>query len=174
MIFDVDWQALFMPTVPLLEIFLRGTIVYLMLFTVIRIMLRRIGGNFQLADILMVALIAAAAQNAMARDHHSVTDGLILIVTLVFWSYSLDWLGHRFPKFQRFYNPPELPLVRDGQMMRHNMRLELLTEDELMSQLRRYGIRDVSEVKEAYLEGDGSISVTRNKGKSKKRQTPAA
>lgn len=162
-----------MPTVPLLEIFLRGTVVYLLLFTVMRIMLRRVGGSFQLADILMVALIAAAAQNAMARDHHSVTDGMILIMTLVFWSYSLDWLGHRFPRFQHFYNPPPLPLVRDGQMMRHNMRLELLTEDELMSQLRRCGIHDLSEVKEAFIEGDGSISVTRAKRKSRKRQKPA-
>ena len=36
---------------------------------------------------------------------------------------------------------------------------ELLTEDELMSQLRENGVSDISQVKEAYIEGDGRISV---------------
>jgi uncharacterized membrane protein YcaP (DUF421 family) len=102
MLFDVDWQNIFAPSVPVLEIMIRGSVVYLALFLLIRLTLRRVGGTFDLADILMVALIAAAAQNAMARDHRSVTDGLILIVTIVFWGYALDWLGHRFPRFQRF------------------------------------------------------------------------
>jgi uncharacterized membrane protein YcaP (DUF421 family) len=173
MIFEIDWQGIFVPTVPVLEIFIRGSLLYLALFLLIRLTLRRVGGTFDLADILMVALIAAAAQNAMAREHHSVTDGLILIVTIVFWGYMLDWLGHRFPRFQRFYNPPPLPLVRDGRMLRHNMRLQLITEDELMSQLRRYRIEDLMEVKEARMEADGSITVTKKrKRKSRKRSNP--
>ena len=37
------------------------------------------------------------------------------------------------------------------------MQKEMLTREELMSQLRLQGIEDVSEVKECYLEGEGSI-----------------
>lgn len=168
MIFDIDWQNLFVPSVSIIEIVIRGSVIYLMLFFLMRMTLRRVGGRFELSDILMVALIAAAAQNAMARDHHSVTDGLVLVATIIFWSYALDWLGHRFPRFQRFYSPPPLPLVKDGRVLIRNMRLELITEDELMSQLRRYGITDLNDVKEAYMEGDGMITVTKRKRKSKK------
>ena len=157
--FNLDWYGIFAPSVPFLEIILRGTIIYLVLFALLRFAFRRIGGTIGLGDVLMIALVAAAAQNAIAREHHSITDGLILIATIAFWNYALDWLGHRFPLIQRFYHPPPLLLVKDGRFLYKNMRSELITIDELMTHLRRAGIDDVADVAEAHMEGDGSITV---------------
>ncbi len=39
------------------------------------------------------------------------------------------------------------------------MRKELITEGELMTQLREQGIDDIQRVKAAHIEGDGYISV---------------
>ncbi len=158
--FNIDWHGIFAPSVPFLEIVLRGTIVYLVLFVLLRMTFRRIGGNIGLGDVLMIALVAAAAQNAIAREHHSVTDGLILIATIAFWNYALDWLGQHVPLIQRFYHPPPLLLVKNGRLLHKNMRQELITEDELMSQLRRAGVPKLADVAEAHMEGDGSITVT--------------
>ncbi|MEW6268832.1 MAG: YetF domain-containing protein [Thermodesulfobacteriota bacterium] len=47
----------------------------------------------------------------------------------------------------------------NGVLQRANMRRELITEDELMSQLRQHGIGDLSEVETACIEGDGRVSV---------------
>ena len=157
--FDIDWQGIFAPSVPFPEIVLRGTIVYLVLFILLRVTFRRIGGNIGLGDVLMIALVAAAAQNAIAREHHSVTDGLILIATIAFWNYALDWLGQHVPWIQRFYHPPPLLLVKNGRLLLKNMRHELITEDELMSQLRKAGVPELDDVAEALMEGDGSITV---------------
>jgi uncharacterized membrane protein YcaP (DUF421 family) len=44
-------------------------------------------------------------------------------------------------------------------MNRRNMRRELLTFDELMSELRGQSIDDISAVKRAFLEHDGTLSV---------------
>jgi uncharacterized membrane protein YcaP (DUF421 family) len=158
--FNLDWHDIFAPSVPFLEIVIRGTIVYLVLFVLLRMTFRRIGGNIGLGDVLMIALVAAAAQNAIAREHHSVTDGLILIATIAFWNYALDWLGQHVFWIQRFYHPPPLLLVKNGRLLHKNMRQELITEDELMSQLRRAGVPALADVAEAYMEGDGSITVT--------------
>ena len=158
--FNLDWYSIFAPSVPFLEIVVRGTIVYLVLFVLLRLTFRRIGGTIGLGDVLMIALVAAAAQNAIAREHHSVTDGLILIATIAFWNYALDWLGKHVPWVQRFYHPPPLLLVKNGHLLYKNMRQELITEDELMSQLRRAGVQELADVAEAHMEGDGSITVT--------------
>jgi uncharacterized membrane protein YcaP (DUF421 family) len=154
----VNWQGIFAPSVPVLEIIIRGTVVYLVLFILLRLTFKRTSGTIGLADVLMIALVAAAAQNAIAREHHSVTDGIILIATIAFWSYVLDWLGHRFTRFQRFYHPPPLLLVKNGQPIYRNMRLELVTEDELRAQLRRAGFNRLEDVLQAHMEGDGSIT----------------
>ena len=165
-IFQLDWNAIFVPTVSLLEIFFRGTLVYLLLFAVLRV-LRREAGGLGIADVLVIVLVADASQNAMASEYKSVTEGAVLVGTIVFWNYTLDFLGYRFPRFRRLVRPAALPLIKDGRMLRKNMNSEMITEEELLGQLRQQGVDDVSSVKKCCLEGDGRISVIKIKGRGK-------
>jgi len=50
-------------------------------------------------------------------------------------------------------------------LLHRNLRQELITEDELMSQLRQQGVEFLADVKKAYIEPDGSISVITNDSK---------
>jgi uncharacterized membrane protein YcaP (DUF421 family) len=160
----VDWGTVFVPKTPLLEIVVRGTLVYLALFAMLRLVLKRQSGAIGVSDLLVVVLIADAAQNAMAGDYKSVPDGVLLVAVIIFWSYALDWLGHRYPRVGRFLHPPPLLLVEDGRMHRRNMRAELITPEELMSQLREQGVEHLARVKRAYMEGDGKLSVVTRDG----------
>jgi uncharacterized membrane protein YcaP (DUF421 family) len=162
--FAIDWGQIFKPDTPPLEIFLRGSIVYLALFTLLRLVLRREAGTVGMSDLLVIVLIADAAQNAMAGNYNSVPDGILLVATIVFWSFALEWLGYHVPWIGRFVHPPALLLVRDGQLLRRNMRRELITEDELMTQLRLQGVEDLASVRKACMEGDGQISVVKADG----------
>ena len=157
----IDWQELFVPTHPILAIILRGTMTYIMLFLILRFFLKRQSGVIGIADLLVVVLIADAAQNAMASEYKSITEGAVLVLTIVFWNYAVDWIGFHFPAFQRFTRPPPLLLIKDGKMLPKNMRQEMITTEELNSQLRQQGVEHCSEVKRAYIEGDGSISIIR-------------
>jgi uncharacterized membrane protein YcaP (DUF421 family) len=73
-IFDIDWHGLLVPTVSLLELVLRGSAIYLGILVLMRV-LRRDAGTLSTADLLVVVLIADAAQNAMASEYHSITQG---------------------------------------------------------------------------------------------------
>ena len=154
-----DWAALFAFETPLLEIFIRGTIIYISLLCLLRFVLKRQAGTIGLGDLLVIVLIADAAQNGMAGDYHTITDGLLLVATLMFWNYMFEWLGQHFPAFERVMHPAPVPLIKNGRMHRKNMESELISEDELMSVLRQQGIDRVKQVKRACLEGDGRISV---------------
>jgi uncharacterized membrane protein YcaP (DUF421 family) len=159
---SIDWHALFVPSLHIGEVFLRGTLMYLSLFVVLRL-LRREAGTIGISDLLIVVLIADAAQNAMANEYKSITEGVVLILTIAFWSYAFNWLGYRFPRVQRLLRPAPLLLIKDGQVQRRNLRQEMLTEEELLGQLRAQGVEDISEVKKSFIEGDGRISVIREK-----------
>lgn len=154
-----DWQHMFASDTPLLEIFIRGSCMYLALFVMLRFILERIAGTLSISDLLMVVLIADAAQNGMANDYRSITDGLLLVATLIFWNFTLDWLAYHFPRLEKFIHPPPLKLVQHGKLLRKNMRRELITQDELMSHLREQNVHSLDNVKVAYMEGDGRISV---------------
>jgi uncharacterized membrane protein YcaP (DUF421 family) len=163
-IFAIDWEHIFVPSTPLLEIFLRGSVMYLGLFALLRLVLKRESGAIGITDLLVVVLLADAAQNGLADDYRSIPDGLLLVATIVFWSWALDWLGFRFPVFQRLVHPKPLLLIRDGRLLRRNLEKELITEGELMSQLRLQGVENLGEVSAAYMEGDGRISVIQQNG----------
>ncbi len=47
----------------------------------------------------------------------------------------------------------------DGQLDREKLRREGLTDDEVLAAIRQYGLTDLSQVKLAVLEVDGSLSV---------------
>jgi uncharacterized membrane protein YcaP (DUF421 family) len=160
----LDWNTLFSLDTPVAEIVVRGSIVYLSLFLLLRFVLKRQAGAVGITDLLVVVLIADAAQNSMAGDSRSVPAGLLLVATIAFWSYAFDWMGHRFAWFERVVHPPPLPLVRDGKVLRRNLRQEMITMQELESQLREQGVGALADVKSACMEGDGKISViTREK-----------
>ncbi len=163
---SIDWKAVFWPSSSLLEIILRGTLVYLFLFIVLRF-LRRSAGAIGISDLLVVVVIADAAQNAMGSDYRSVTEGVVLVSTIVAWDYFFDWLAFRFPSLSPILRPRALILIKDGKLNTRNLRKELITEEELMGELREQGVENVKDVKYCYMESDGHISVVQKSNAEK-------
>ncbi|HEX8355607.1 MAG TPA: YetF domain-containing protein [Pyrinomonadaceae bacterium] len=165
LLFDVSWKELFVPDKPLLQTFVRGTVVYLVIFFLVRVIPNRQVGGVGMNDLLLIVLIASAATNALAGDYNSLTNGVVLILTIIFWSYLFNWVGHRFPLFHRLFHPAPKPLIKDGEIQQANMRREMVTEEELLGKLRRQGMTEVRRVEEAHVETDGQISVVERESK---------
>jgi uncharacterized membrane protein YcaP (DUF421 family) len=159
---EVDLAAVFSTDTPLLEMVLRGTVTYLAVFTLLRIIVRQASANLNLADLLLIVMIADAAQNAMAGTYTSVTDGIVLVITLAFWSVAIDWFSVRVPFVASFLHPPPREIVRDGVLLRRAMRQELITNEELMTHVREAGAEHLESVKRAWVEGNGEISIVLN------------
>jgi uncharacterized membrane protein YcaP (DUF421 family) len=143
------------------ELVLRGTAVYWLLFLLFRFVLRRDAGSMGIADILLVVLIADASQNAMAGGYQTLADGLVLVSTIAGWNWLIDWAGYRFRPIRQFLEAAPVVLVRHGQLVRRNLRREMISTPELMALLREHGVTKLAEVNHARMEGDGQISVIR-------------
>jgi len=108
------------PKYSLLEIILRGFIIYLALFALLRIARSRHTGQLGLADILVIVLIADAVSNGMASEYRSIPEGLVLAATIFFWSFLLDWLGYQFPSLRPLLESGPRCLIRDGRKSSRN------------------------------------------------------
>lgn len=159
----LHWAELFGLSVPPLELVVRGTALYLFLLVLFRVVIKRRVGAIGMADILVLVIISDASQNAMAGEYKTVTDGFILIVTIIFWNVAFDWACFRFPRLQRLLEPPPLLLIEDGRLLWRNLRVEFISESELMSKLRENGVEDPAEVQKAYLEPNGQVTVLKKK-----------
>ena len=163
--FEIDWQEMLIPSKPLFEMFVRGSLIYLVLFATMRFLPRRTIGAMGPSDLLVVVLIADAVQNGMSDDYKSVTEGVAVAFTIFFWAVLIDWLDHRFPHWHLAEGRP-LKLIANGELQRATMKRQQITEDEVLAQLRQHGLDSPRQVRAAFVEGDGRISVLRLDDKS--------
>jgi uncharacterized membrane protein YcaP (DUF421 family) len=160
----MDWLStdvgeLLGPDLSVPETLLRGTVMYFVIFLLLRVVLRGRTGGTTMSDLLVLVLIADAAQNAMADDYTSLGSGALLVATIIWWSFALDWLAYRVPAVGRVVHPEKAPLVQNGRLIRPTLRREMITEEELMSEIRLQGLERLEDVRAVYLEGNGEISV---------------
>jgi uncharacterized membrane protein YcaP (DUF421 family) len=159
----MDWSEIFGVSVSPLELIVRGSAMYLFLFLLFRVVVRRRVGAVGMADILILVIVADAAQNGMSGEYRTVTEAFILVGTLVGWNMLIDWLTYRFPRLQNVLEPPPLLLIDNGRVLWRHLRHEFMSESELKTKLREHGVTDAREVEKAYMEPDGQITVLKKK-----------
>jgi uncharacterized membrane protein YcaP (DUF421 family) len=166
-------ETIFKMTAPVVELFIRGSVMFWFLVLVFRVVLRRDVGSMGITDFLFVVLLGDAAQNGMIGEATSATDAVVLITTLVFWNLLIDWATWRFGAVEKLFAAQRLCLVKDGKRNRRNMRREFISDAELMSKVREEGLEDLGKVKSMYLESDGEISLIRVPGADDPKKKPA-
>jgi uncharacterized membrane protein YcaP (DUF421 family) len=157
---------MFIPTHSVIEMSLRATIMYFVIVLLLKVVVKRQTGGVEPTDILVIVLIAEIAGPGFTADYASIGEGAVLVATVLFWSFAIEWLTHRSPRFAEHFQPAPLLLIKNGRMLPRNMRTELITRDELMTHLREEGVSSVSEVQQACMEPDGMISVIKVAGSS--------
>ena len=76
----MDWSELFGLSVSPWELIVRGSAMYLFLFLLFRVVIKRRMGAVGMADILILVIVADAAQNGMSGEYKSITKGFIAVV----------------------------------------------------------------------------------------------
>lgn len=160
----MDWSQVFGFETPWLELVVRGTAMYAFLFLLFRLVLRRDTGAVGMADVMVLTMISEGAQNGLAGDYRSVPEGMVVVGTLVAWTWLLDAIAARSPRARRILQPSEVLLVRDGVPHLRNLRRESISLADLRAKLREAGVDDLARVRRAFMESDGQISVIRRDG----------
>lgn len=140
------------------EIMMRSGIVYLVLIIVFRLIGKRHVAQLSLVDFILILLVSNAVQNAMVGNDNSLGGGLIAALTLIAINVLLTRFIVKDRAFGRFIEGEPKLIIRHGKILKRfseeNLRL-----DELHEAIRKAGFFSVTEVGEAVLEVDGSISV---------------
>jgi uncharacterized membrane protein YcaP (DUF421 family) len=146
------------PAVSVLELVVRGVVVYVALLVALRIFGKREIGQFTIYDLVFVLLVANALQPAMTGPDTSLVGGLVLIAALITANAVVGRLD-QIPAIHRLFTPEPAVIIRDGSYMADTMTREGVTEDEIEMAIREHGLTGATDVKLAVLEADGTISV---------------
>ena len=149
----------------LVAVAVRTLIVLLALVIGLRLLGKRQTGQFNIYDLALIMLLANAVQNAMTNGDGHFLVGVVSALTLVLAGWVVSRAFERLPGLAQHVTGVSTLLVNDGQFIKSHLVREHVTEDLIFAAMRQHGICELSEVRMAVLEIDGSISIVPTRAK---------
>ena len=148
-----------------MDAIVRGLVVYLFLMILFRIAGRRTLGSITNFDFVLLLIISEATQNAMIGNDYSVTNGFLVILTLVGLDIVLSYMKQRFPAMERYLDGLPLILVDQGRPLKELMHRARVDERDILAAAReKHGLERMDQIKYAILETNGMISIVPKTG----------
>jgi uncharacterized membrane protein YcaP (DUF421 family) len=143
-----------------METVLRGLTIYGFLLLVFRMSGKRSLAEITNFDFVLLLIIAETTQQALLGEDFSVTNALLLILTLVCAEIALTLVKQRFPRLDHALEGKPVVLVENGKVLHGAMHQERVDLDDVLEAARRWrGLERIDQIKLAILEKDGNISV---------------
>lgn len=143
-----------------MEPVIRGLLVYGFLLVVFRIAGKRTLSEATSFDLVLALIISETVQQAMVDSDHSMTTGMILVLTLVATDIGLSLVKQRLPAVETVLEGKAVLLVNNGQLLEANMQHERIDSDDILEAAREQrGIEDFEQIKYAVAERGGHITI---------------
>jgi uncharacterized membrane protein YcaP (DUF421 family) len=139
---------------------IKTALVYFILLVLMRLAGRRTLAEVSTFDFILLLIIGGTTQRSLLGQDYSVTNALIVVVTLVLIDVVLSLVERDNPTFAKIVNGSPLIVVEDGRLLQNRMRWSRITESEILAAARRkHGIERLDDIKFAILEATGDISI---------------
>jgi uncharacterized membrane protein YcaP (DUF421 family) len=151
------WKDMFVLGLPLLEKILRPVFVYAFLVVSLRLSGKRELVQLNPFDLVVLLTLSNTVQNAIIGDDNSVSGGIIGATSLLVVNYLVVRFLYDHRKLDQFVEGRPDLLMKGGQVIRRNLKKELITHEQLEAAARKQGFASLSDVEECVLEPGGAL-----------------
>lgn len=149
-----------------MESVIRAFVVYAALLIIFRIAGKRTLSKTTTFDLVLLLIISEAVQQAMVDGDESMTNAMLVVVTLVGIDIVLSLVKRYSPRADRFLEGAPLVLVRQGAPLDDRMRKERIGPEDVMEAARHLqGIARMDDIEYAVLETSGAITIVPRRSK---------
>jgi uncharacterized membrane protein YcaP (DUF421 family) len=142
-----------------LTFFFRAVFIYFITLIVVRTMGKRSIGELSAFDFVLMASLGDIMGTAALDKNISIWNGIIVLITVAALETVLSLIGIKNRKMAKLIEGTPTLLIKDGNILRENMKKEKFSLLDLKQELRKKGVKDRSQVKKAYLEACGEFTV---------------
>lgn len=158
-----DWPRMLWsaeaPPLFLLEVAVRAAVAYLLTLAALRVTGRRGVRQLSIFELSIILSLGSAAGDAMLY-HDTPLLYVVVVFGVVMGLYLLlNRLTERRPGFSDWLEGKPVRLIANGTVEDRILRKHNLTQKELFGQLRQYQVEHLGQVRLAYIEATGEISV---------------
>ncbi|RYU79160.1 DUF421 domain-containing protein [Hymenobacter persicinus] len=159
----LDWHRMLWsdeaPPLFLLEVVLRCLLTYLMVIGVLRLTGRRGVRQLSIFELSIILALGSAAGDTMMYHDTPLLHALLVfaVVSGLYWAFNRA--TEKFPRFSDWLEGAPVLLVEDGRIQIEEFRRQNLTQKELFGELRQFQVEHLGQVRRAYIEATGNVSV---------------
>lgn len=143
-----------------MDMILRGLAIYLGVWLMLRLTGRRTMSQTTTFDFVLLLIIGEATQQALLGNDFSVTNAVVVVLTLITLDRVVTVWHVRSKRFERIVEGVPVVLLKNGRPLEKPMRREHVDEQDILHAARHdHGIATLAGVRHAVLEPSGGISI---------------
>lgn len=158
-IFTADWFTELWKHVPVLLI--RTFIGFILVMMTVRFTGKRSIANLAPFDLAMVIMIGEVAAIPIADVEVDFLHGMLPVLLIGGMHVLTTTIAYHSQRFERITEGKPTLLIKDGKPLKPNMLRERVSMADLKTALRHKEVESIEQVKEAWIEHAGGISVIR-------------
>lgn len=160
--YKFDWQRLLFNELPahfLIEVALRSAVMFIVLLLVLKLTGKRGVKQLSVFETVIIISLGSAAGDPMFYEDVGMVPAIgVFFIVLILYRF-VTWLTGKSPRFEQFMEGKTECLITDGKFSANKFERESLSHDEFFTELRLKSIEHLGQVKKAYLETTGDVSV---------------
>ncbi len=157
-----EWNRLLYNDLPesfLLEVIFRSTIMFTVLLLTLKVAGKRGVKQLSVFETVIIIALGSAAGDPMFYEDVGIVPAAIVFLVIIVLYRAVTWLTGKSKKFEEFIEGKTECLINDGKFSVSTFKKETLAQDEFFSELRIKSIEHLGQVKHAFIETSGEISV---------------
>ena len=143
----------------MVSIVARTIIVYILLTFALRIMGKRQLGELDVSDLVSTLLISELAAIPIDDPDIPLMNAIIPILLVISTEIILSTIKNKSSLLKHTFDGEPVYIIYNGRLLQKELNDNRISLDELLSELRVQGVFDISEVKYAVIEQNGTLSV---------------
>ena len=144
-----------------MEIVLRSVAVFAFLWFLMRVIGKKELTQLSAFELVLLIVIGDLVQQGVTEEDMSVTGAVLATGTIALLVVASSYVGFRWRRTEKVIEGMPVLVVSDGRLIPEAIRVERLTEEEVVSEARQAGIGDIADVRVGVLEPDGRFSFVR-------------
>ena len=147
-----------------MDIVARAAVMFFVLYVLLRIMGKRELGQLTPFELVVMIVLGDLIQQAVTHNDFSLTGAILAVSTFAFLAIAMSWLTYLSPRAEKLLDGEPRVVIRNGKLLKENLRRDRMTQSEVESEMRLAGIATMDQVAWAILEPQGKISFIKKDG----------
>ena len=157
-----EWRRLLFNDLPfefLAEVVLRTVIMFIVVLLTLKFTGKRGVKQLSVFEVVIIISLGSAAGDPMFYEDVGLVPAIMVFLIILVMYRAVTWLLGKSSWFEKFIEGQTHCIIEDGHFSINTFEKEALAKDEFFAELRLKSIEHLGQVRNAYIETNGAISV---------------